>query len=75
MITAIVLAAGQGSRMGTEIPKQFLDFQGAPLLVHALRAFENSPLIDDILLVASEAYLNYAVRKSWTSTAYKRSEP
>ncbi len=59
MITAIVLAAGQGSRMGTEIPKQFLDFQGAPLLVHALRAFENSPLIDDILLVASEAYLNY----------------
>lgn len=36
----IVLAAGQGRRMGREIPKQFLRLAGKPLLIHALEVFE-----------------------------------
>ena len=41
--------------MGSGIPKQYLPLAGVPLLVHTLRAFENSPLITDILLVVPEA--------------------
>lgn len=36
----IVLAAGQGTRMGREVPKQFLRLAGKPLLIHTLEVFE-----------------------------------
>ena len=52
--TAIVLAAGQGKRMGTKIQKQFLEIQGKPILYYSLNAFQNSEVIDDIILVTSE---------------------
>lgn len=52
--TAVVLAAGQGKRMGTRVAKQYLEIGGRPLLYYTLRAFENSPLIDAIVLVVGD---------------------
>lgn len=40
MIALILAAAGSGARFGGSIPKQFLAWEGTPLLVRALRAFE-----------------------------------
>lgn len=57
--TAIVLAAGQGKRMGTKIQKQFLEIQGKPILYYSLHAFQNSELIDEIILVTSEGLEEY----------------
>ncbi len=57
--TAIVLAAGQGKRMGTKIQKQFLEIQGKPILYYSLNAFQNSELIDEIILVTSEGLEEY----------------
>lgn len=57
--TAIVLAAGKGSRMKSDIPKQFLATNGVPLIVRTLRVFEDSPEISDILLVTSPDYVGY----------------
>ena len=37
--------------MGGEIPKQYLSLAGIPILVHTLREFQRSPLVDEILLV------------------------
>ncbi|MDO4333897.1 MAG: 2-C-methyl-D-erythritol 4-phosphate cytidylyltransferase [Eubacteriales bacterium] len=53
--TAVVLAAGQGKRMGTKVAKQYLEIHGRPLLYYTLRAFEESPLIDSIVLVVGDA--------------------
>lgn len=47
---AIVLAAGKGSRMGSQIQKQYLELEGRPLLCYALETFEKSA-IDSIVLV------------------------
>lgn len=47
---AIVLAAGKGSRMGSQIQKQYLELEGHPLLYYSLEAFENSS-VDSIVLV------------------------
>lgn len=57
--TAIVLAAGQGKRMHSKIQKQFLEIGGKPVLYYSLRCFQDSPLIDDIILVTGEDALSY----------------
>lgn len=57
--TAIVLAAGQGKRMGTKLQKQYLEIDGKPVLYYSLRAFEEAELIDDIVLVVGAGQTNY----------------
>ena len=59
MTTAIVLAAGRGTRMGTDIPKQFLEIGGVPMIAVSLKVFEESSVIDEILLVTSRDYMDY----------------
>ncbi len=59
---AIIPAGGVGRRMGGDIPKQFLPLAGVPVLVHTLRAFQRSPLIDEIFLVVPEGDIQ-VVRK------------
>ena len=49
----IVMAAGSGKRMKSEVPKQFLEIKGKPLLYYTLRAMEES-FIDEIILVVRE---------------------
>ena len=58
-VTAIVLAAGRGTRMGTKIQKQYLDLCGKPVLYYSLHAFQESPVIDEILLVTGEQEIEY----------------
>ena len=53
-VYAIVLAAGVGKRMGTEIPKQFLDLAGRPVLAWTLSAFEETECVDRVILVVGE---------------------
>ncbi len=60
MNLAIIVAAGSGTRFGAEMPKQFLDICGKPLLIHTLERFEQCPQIDEIVLVlASEEIENF----------------
>lgn len=49
-ITAILPAAGLGTRMGAETPKQFLELDGAPILVHSLRKLASCELVTDIIV-------------------------
>ena len=50
--TAIVLAGGQGHRMGTKVHKQYLEVLGKPVLAYSLETFERSDISDDIILVS-----------------------
>lgn len=60
MNTAIIVAAGSGTRFGGEKPKQFLELAGKPLIFHTLEKFEHCELIDEIVLViASNQLLTY----------------
>ena len=49
-IWAVVPAAGSGRRLGGEIPKQYLEIAGAPLMEHTLRALLESPDIRGIVV-------------------------
>ena len=58
-MSAIVVAGGAGERLGGPIPKQFQHIGGKPILYHAVAAFERCEAIQDIVLVAAEAWLAY----------------
>ncbi len=49
--TAIIVAAGNSTRMGKGVSKQLLALRGTPVLVRTLLAFQASPLITDIIVV------------------------
>ena len=51
---ALVVAGGTGTRMGAEIPKQFLLLNGEPILMHTLRVFHGIASISEIILVLPE---------------------
>ena len=61
--TAIVLAAGQGKRMGTAVQKQDLEIQGKPVLYYSLDAFQKSSIIDEIVLVVGEGQKEYCQKE------------
>ena len=63
-VGAIITAAGQGKRIGTSVPKQFLKIQGKPLLHHTLTVFSSCKLIDYVVLVMPQADV-YAMREDW----------
>ena len=52
--SAIIVAGGNGTRIGGEIPKQHLPVCGKEIVVHAMLAFEECPLIDEIIPVCRE---------------------
>ena len=55
--TAIILSGGKGLRIGTDIPKQYIDISGRPILSYTLEAFQNSA-VDEIIIVAAEEYID-----------------
>lgn len=57
--TAIVLAAGQGKRMGTKVQKQYLEIQGKPVLYYSLATFESSNIVDKVILVVGDGQEEY----------------
>ena len=54
----IVLAGGKGSRMQSDVPKQYMELLGKPLLYYALKAFEDSD-IEQVVLVTAEGEEEY----------------
>ena len=57
--TAIVLAAGSGKRMHSQIQKQYMDLLGKPVLYYALRQFEDCDFIDEVILVTKKDEIAY----------------
>ena len=49
--SAVILAAGSGTRFGSDAPKQFVKVNGVPSVVRCIRAFSACELIDEIVLV------------------------
>lgn len=56
MNIAIILAGGTGSRLGGDMPKQFLELSGQMMILHSMRAFAESEYVGNIQIVADKAY-------------------
>ncbi|HQY66040.1 MAG TPA: 2-C-methyl-D-erythritol 4-phosphate cytidylyltransferase [Pyrinomonadaceae bacterium] len=58
MNTAIIVAAGSGTRFDSASPKQFLDLAGKPVLLHSLQSFQDSSVIDEIIVVVGNEHID-----------------
>ena len=58
MTTAILLAGGSGSRFGSDKPKQFLEIDGCTVLEHSIRVFQQCDLIDSIVIVTRQDFVD-----------------
>lgn len=56
MNIALIIAGGSGNRMGQDIPKQFMHVDGAPIIIHTMKAFEIHPDIDAIAVVCLKGW-------------------
>ena len=69
--TAIILSAGSGSRMKSDIPKQYMDIDGYPVIYYSLKAFEESDVrsivlvtgVDDVDYCRKEIVQKYNFKK------------
>lgn len=55
----ILLAGGVGKRMGADIPKQFMDVDGKPIIVYSLENFQRNPQIEKIVVVCVEDWIDH----------------
>jgi 2-C-methyl-D-erythritol 4-phosphate cytidylyltransferase len=54
MVSAVIVAAGRGTRMGPNVDKLFLDLAGKPVVAHTWARFESVPAITEIVFVTRE---------------------
>lgn len=68
---AIVLAGGRGTRMGSDIPKQYMKVEGHPLIYYSLKVFEES-FVDEIVLVCSKEDEQFCRREIVEANGFKK---
>lgn len=56
MNIALIIAGGSGSRMGQDIPKQFINVYDKPVIIYTLESFERHPQIDAIEVVCIDGW-------------------
>ena len=56
MAVAIIIAGGSGSRMGQDIPKQFINVYDKPVLIYTLEGFQKHPMVDAIGVVCIDGW-------------------
>ena len=58
-VTAVIVAAGSGTRMGTDVPKQFLKIGGRTILETTVAVFEKNPYVDDIQVLTGRDFVEF----------------
>ena len=53
---ALVLSGGVGSRMGRDIPKQYIAIDGMPMIMYVIKTLDRHPLIDAVVVIAAEEW-------------------
>lgn len=59
MTVALLTAAGSGTRMGQDVPKQFLHVYDKPIIVYTLERFQNNPQVDAIVVVTLPNWVDF----------------
>lgn len=69
MNIAVILAGGTGVRLGGNLPKQYIEVKGRPVISYCLAVFEGHPEVDAIWIVADEGWRE--LLSKWAGTKLK----
>jgi 2-C-methyl-D-erythritol 4-phosphate cytidylyltransferase len=58
-VSVIIPAGGIGKRFGSNIPKQFVEISGIPILIHTVRIFDDVQEVDDIVVSVHSEYYTF----------------
>ncbi|MBE6008839.1 MAG: 2-C-methyl-D-erythritol 4-phosphate cytidylyltransferase [Lachnospiraceae bacterium] len=72
--TIIIAAAGIGKRMGVDIPKQFLEIKGKPVLYYTVSAFEKNKNVDSVIIVTGKESIEYCQKDIVEKYSFKKVE-
>ena len=61
VVSAVIVSAGNSTRMGG-VNKQFLELDGAPVIVNTITAFQKSKIIDEIVIVTRESDIDDMIK-------------
>lgn len=74
MNIVIILAGGAGTRLGADLPKQYIEVSGKPIIAYCLEFFETSTYADAVWIVADDNWHDCILR--WTGNKFRGfSEP
>jgi len=63
MVSAVIVAAGEGVRMKGKMRKQYLDLSGRPVLAYSIMAFDSCSLVEEIFVVVPKEDIEYCQNK------------
>lgn len=58
-VHAIIPSGGSGKRTGGSVPKQYVEFNGKPLIAYTLKVFQDCDLVDNIIIAAQPDYFEF----------------
>lgn len=61
-VTAVIVAAGRGTRFSGDLPKQFLKIENRTVLEMAIEPFQSHPMVDALIVASSEEYVELCSR-------------
>ena len=70
-IIAILLCAGVGKRMNSNVPKQYMRIKGKEIIYYTIKAFEDS-LVDEIIIVTGENDIEYCTEEIVNKYNFKK---
>ena len=73
MVSAIIVAAGEGARMKGKMRKQYLNLSGLPVLAYSIMAFDSCSLIEEIFIVVPKEDIEYCQNKILSLLDLKKS--
>ena len=59
MVIAAVLAGGTGTRMGSALPKQFIEIAGVPIIIRSIQKLIGNKNVDRCIVAVGEDYVSY----------------
>jgi 2-C-methyl-D-erythritol 4-phosphate cytidylyltransferase len=71
-LRVVIAAAGSATRMGGKVNKQYMLLKGKPVLTYALDKFEEYDMVDQIVVVANAAEVDYCEREIVKKYGYRK---
>ena len=70
--SVIIVAAGKGKRMGTDIKKQYLELNGKEVLAHTIEKFQVCDEVDEIIIVTGQEEIEYCTDHIWKKYGFSK---